>query len=311
MPAADQQKSSCPIYRGRFAPSPTGPLHFGSLVTALASYLRAKSQGGSWLVRIEDLDPPREMAGARAHILHTLEALELHWDEMVLYQSDRRDAYEAALAQLRERGSAYPCACSRSEILAAQLPDSAAAEPVYPGTCRGGLPSGRAPRAWRVLTTAEPIHFDDRLQGRQSQSLDQVCGDFVIRRADQLFAYQLAVVVDDADQGVTEVVRGCDLLDSTARQIHLQRLLHLPTPRYLHLPLALEPGGQKLSKQTGAPPVDRRKAGAALYDALAFLGQQPPSALRRDSAGQVLQWAEAHWNLDAVPRQRGCTVARP
>lgn len=308
MSASGSESSSGSPYRGRFAPSPTGPLHFGSLITALASFLRARSQQGVWLVRMEDLDPPREMPGAADEILRTLEALELHWDETVRYQSSRHEAYEAALAQLREQGRAYACGCTRSEIAAAQRGDQQGEEPVYPGTCRSGLAPGREPRAWRVLTHGEPIHFDDLLQGPQRHVLEQICGDFVVRRADQLFAYQLAVVVDDADQRITEVVRGCDLLDSTTRQIHLQRLLDLATPRYLHLPLVLDPTGVKLSKQTGATPVSRRHGATALHSALAFLGQKPPDELARASASEVLAWGQAHWDLGSVPRLHGCAA---
>ena len=302
MPASGRCASSRSEYIGRFAPSPTGPLHFGSLTTALASFLRAKSQRGRWLVRMEDLDRPREVAGAGDQILRTLEALGLEWDGNVMYQSRRQEAYDAALQQLRNLGWAYACGCTRREIAAAQ-PNGKIAEPVYPGTCRQGLPPGRAVRAWRVLTTAEPIHFEDLVQGNHSQVLERQCGDFVIRRADRLFAYQLAVVVDDAAQAVTEVVRGCDLLHSTARQIHLQRLLALPTPDYLHLPVATDAAGNKLSKQTGAAPIDPHQGGAALYAALKFLGQRPPQEMRRAAPAEVLCWAAEHWDLDLVPRQ--------
>lgn len=303
MPASGRSLSSRSEYIGRFAPSPTGPLHFGSLIAALASFLRAKSQQGRWLVRMEDLDRPREVAGAADHILRTLEALGLEWDGEVMYQSRHQVAYEAALQKLRNLGWAYPCGCTRSEIAAAQ-PDGTNNELVYPGTCRQGLLPGRAARAWRVRTTAEPIHFEDLLQGVQSQVLQRLCGDFVIRRADRLFAYQLAVVVDDAEQAITEVVRGCDLLDSTARQIHLQRLLALPTPDYLHLPVATDVAGNKLSKQTGAAPVDPRQGGAVLVAALQFLGQRPPQEMGRASPAEVLRWAAEHWRLSSVPRQR-------
>ena len=303
MPVSGRSQSSRSEYIGRFAPSPTGPLHFGSLIAALASFLRARSRQGRWLVRMEDLDRPREVAGAADHILRTLEALGLEWDGEVMYQSRRQEAYEAALQKLLNLRWAYPCGCTRQEIAAAQ-PDGANDELVYPGTCRQGLLPGRAARAWRVRTTAAPIHFEDLLQGAQSQVVERLCGDFVIRRADRLFAYQLAVVVDDAEQAITEVVRGCDLLDSTARQIHLQRLLALPTPDYLHLPVATDAAGSKLSKQTGAAPVDPRHGGAALYAALKFLGQWPPEELGRAAPPEVLRWAAEHWRLDRVPRQR-------
>ncbi len=294
-----------PAYRGRFAPSPTGPLHFGSLIAALASFLQARSQEGTWLVRIEDLDPPREVAGASSDILHTLEALGFEWEGDVLYQSQRDEAYQAALQSLLDRDRAYPCGCSRREIAALQDDPKAAAELYYPGTCRHGLAPGRQARAWRVLTDGRPITFEDRLQGLQRQQLDQTCGDFVIRRADGLFAYQLAVAVDDAAQHIREVVRGCDLLDSTPRQIHLQRLLGLATPDYVHVPVAMDRYGDKLSKQTGAAAIDPRRGAAYLTAALEFLGQSPPADLKRAVPREVLSWARAHWRLDAIPRQRG------
>lgn len=303
-------RSSTPSspYRGRFAPSPTGALHFGSLLAALTSYLCARSQQGTWLVRMEDLDPPREVAGAADDILRTLEALGLHWDEAVLYQSRRTEAYEAALQQLQQRGLAFPCACTRSEIAALQA-DSKQTEPVYPGTCRNGVPPGREPRTWRARISADPIEFVDRIQGPQSQRLDQACGDFVVRRADALFAYQLAVVVDDAEQGITDVVRGADLLDSTPRQIHLQRALGLSTPAYAHLPIAVDRHGQKLSKQSGAPPVQASHGGEALWQALHVLAQRPPATMRGAPAAELVAWAVAHWDESAVPRVTGIPVA--
>ena len=229
------------VYRGRFAPSPTGPLHFGSLIAAVGSYLEARSQDGVWLVRMEDLDPPRVMPGAAKHILHTLHAFGFDWDDPVVQQSMRSDAYHAALHRLRAEGLVYPCGCSRREIA-----DSAVRGiegPVYPGTCRAGLRDARAARALRVRTRDEPIGFTDAVQGEIVQSIAREIGDFVLYRADRVFAYQLAVVVDDAEQGITDVVRGSDLLLSTPRQIHLQRLLGLPTPRYLHLPVAVNADG--------------------------------------------------------------------
>jgi len=270
-------------YVGRFAPSPTGPLHFGSLVAALASWLDARAAGGQWLVRIDDLDRPREKQGAADAILKWLEAAGLHWDGEVIRQTARLERYREALERLERAGLTYWCGCSRREIADSALSIDGAR--IYPGTCREGLAPGRAPRAMRLRTESEPIVLADRVQGEISQSVAGEVGDFVLRRADGLFAYQLAVVVDDADQGVTDVVRGADLLDSTARQILLQRLLGLPEPRYLHVPVAVTAAGEKLSKQTGA-----REAHIEDFPrALEFLGQEPVS----DLAAAVRNWDPA------------------
>jgi glutamyl-Q tRNA(Asp) synthetase len=242
-------------YRGRFAPSPTGPLHFGSLVAAVGSFLEARSRGGEWLVRVEDLDPPREAAGAADLILRTLEAYGLHWDGELVFQSSRGELYQAALARLIETGAVYPCACSRREI-----GEASTMAGIYPGTCREGLPPGRPARAMRLRVGSRAVHFLDGVQGSVEQYLDTQVGDFVIQRADGLIAYQLAVVVDDAAQGVNAVVRGSDLLESTGRQMLLQRLLGLPPVDYVHLPVATDAVGAKLSKQTGASPLDERDA---------------------------------------------------
>jgi glutamyl-Q tRNA(Asp) synthetase len=312
-------------YRGRFAPSPTGPLHFGSLVAALGSYLDARAHGGQWLVRMEDLDPPREMPGAADAILKALEAHGLHWDGTVLRQSTRSAAYEAALAQLRRAGLLYPCCCTRKEIADSMLSFAVHADRgemplhdvlgdlgasramVYAGTCRNGLPSGRAPRAERVRVGQANIEFTDALQGPIRQSLADEVGDFVLRRADGLIAYQLAVVVDDAAQGITDVVRGADLLDSTARQIFLQRALGLPTPRHLHLPVAINALGEKLSKQTLAAPLANTTACRSLFAALEFLGHAPPAQSGRWAVDELLGWAVAAWDRTRLPRMR----ARP
>ena len=282
-------------YVGRFAPSPTGPLHFGSLVAALASWLDARAAGGIWRVRMEDLDRPRTQPGAAEEILRQLTAIGLAWDGEVLRQSGRDAAYGVALEALSRAGATYPCGCTRREIEDSTLaPDGAR---IYPGTCRDGLAPRRAPRATRVRTDPAPIAFVDRVQGPQSQSVEREVGDFVLRRADGLAAYQLAVVVDDAAQGITDVVRGADLLDSTARQILLQRLLGYPRPAYLHVPVAVSADGEKLSKQTGAP-----AAGAAdVPRALAFLGHAPPSGL---DLRTTLDWATMHWNPARIPRAR-------
>jgi len=280
-------------YRGRFAPSPTGPLHFGSLVAAVGSYLDAKHHNGIWLVRMEDLDTPRCVPGAADDILRTLQAFGLHSDEPVMYQSQRTATYEEALQQLQSIHATYPCCCTRREIA-----DSAfhgIEGPVYPGTCRNGLPDGREGRAWRVRTDDSPVRFEDELQGSIAQQLEKDIGDFVVKRADGLFAYQLAVVVDDAAQGITHVVRGADLLDSTPRQIYLQRLLKLTTPGYMHLPIAVNAAGEKLSKQTLAPAVSSDDAASTLLTVLTFLRQMPPDELRSGSVTEVLDWAIRHW----------------
>lgn len=299
----------CAVYRGRFAPSPTGALHFGSLVAAVGSFLEARTRGGAWLLRMEDLDRPREQPGARDAILRALDACGLAWDGPVATQSERGEAYHAALHRLTHAGAAFPCACSRREIA-----DSAVAGiegPVYPGTCRDGLPHGRRPRALRVLTAgAAPIAFTDALQGDVRQDVAADVGDFVIYRADRIVAYQLAVVVDDALQGITDVVRGADLLHSTPRQILLQRLLGLPTPRYVHLPVAVNAAGEKLSKQARAAALDPARPVAALARAMRFLGHPPPAGLEDASVGTFWQWALDAWRLERVPRAASI-VAEP
>ena len=321
-------------YHGRFAPSPTGPLHFGSLAAAVGSYLDARKHHGTWLVRMEDLDTPRCVPGAADDILYTLEAFGLCWDGEIIYQSRRIPAYEETLQQLRESGAAYPCCCTRKEIADSAL--HGIDGPVYPGTCRHGIPAGREGRAWRVRTdhsflppcrgkarmgveqsgrgVSTPslplplqgggnIQFDDALQGRVVQHLENEIGDFVIKRADGLFAYQLAVVVDDAFQNITHIVRGADLLHSTPRQIYLQRLLGLNTPAYMHLPIAVNSQGEKLSKQTLAPAIATDDVVVTLIAMLEFLRQQPPAELRQGSVEEVLGWAVANWQPE---RLKGC-----
>ncbi|HEX5339353.1 MAG TPA: tRNA glutamyl-Q(34) synthetase GluQRS [Gammaproteobacteria bacterium] len=283
---------SLSAYTGRFAPSPTGPLHFGSLIAALGSYLDARAHGGAWLLRMEDLDPPRELPGAGDAILRTLDTFGLHWDGPVLYQHTRLDAYRSGMTQLLENGDAFPCACTRSEIADSGL--SGIESPVYPGTCRNG-PGDRPARTVRVRVNEAPLGFEDSLQGSCNQNLQREIGDFVIRRADGHFAYQLAVVVDDAFQGITHVVRGADLLLSTPRQIHLQRLLRFATPIYMHLPVAVNAAGEKLSKQTGAEPLHDAEPGADLFRALTFLSQTPPAELNGATPHELLDWAVSHW----------------
>ncbi len=246
-------------YIGRFAPSPTGPLHAGSLVAALASYLDARAHGGTWLLRIEDIDEARTVSGAAEDIIATLAAFGMRSDGEIVWQSRRKALYEAAFAALGDR--VYPCACSRKEIADSRVALATDGAAIYPGTCRDGLSEGRQPRAWRLRVPergdpAAQISFNDRWQGAVSENLAEAVGDFVLRRADGFWAYQIAVVVDDAQQQVTDVVRGADLLESTARQIYLQQLLNVPTPRYLHVPVVANERGEKLSKQTGATALD-------------------------------------------------------
>lgn len=289
-------------YRGRFAPSPTGDLHLGSLLAAVASYLEARCRGGEWLVRIEDLDPPRTVPGAEGRILGVLAAHGFEWDGPVWRQSERQAVYETAFGQLRESGLIYPCACTRKEV--ASIARAGVDGPVYPGTCRHCLSAGRLPRAWRLRVDAGCVAFDDAVQGVCKQDLATDVGDFVIKRADGLFAYQLAVVVDDALQGVTDVVRGADLLDSTPRQCHLQQCLGIVPVRYAHVPVLANEHGEKLSKQTLASPLQPEHAARNLWLALCYLGQCPPVALAQGTVADCWQWARAHWLLDRVPRQR-------
>lgn len=286
------------MYRGRFAPSPTGPLHFGSLVAALASYLEARQQQGEWLLRMEDLDTPRNMPGAADAILRSLEAFGFEWDGPVAYQSERHDLYAAALARLQEDGLVYPCGCTRKEIADSAIHGIEGA--IYPGTCRSGLPPGKTARAWRIRAENRTIGFDDAIQGHVAQNLARDIGDFVLKRADGFYAYQLAVVVDDADQGITHVVRGADLLDSTPRQIYLQQVLGLPAMHYAHIPVVLNAQGEKLSKQTQAAAVDDRQPATQLWQALDFLQQSPPAAIRNAPLADIWQWADQNWQLSRI-----------
>lgn len=289
-------------YRGRFAPSPTGPLHFGSLLAALGSYLEARSRGGEWLVRMEDLDPPRELPGAADDILRTLEQYGFEWDGEVCYQSQRHEAYRAVLADLLKQGLAYRCDCSRREI-AARADQLGLPHGVYSGHCRHRRVSPHQQHAVRLLSEHPPIEFIDALQGAQVQDVEREVGDFILLRADGLFAYQLAVVVDDAAQQITHIVRGSDLLDSTPRQILLQKQLNHPQPHYLHLPLARNAQGQKLSKQSFAPAIDIHHAVPTLWQALQLLGQSPPEELSRADLDDLWDWAQRHWQASQIPRK--------
>ena len=295
-----------PRYRGRFAPSPTGPLHFGSLVAAMGSYLEAKSCRGEWLVRIENIDSPREVTGAAKEILDTLEALGMEWDGEVVYQDQRHEAYQAALTMLEQRSMVYPCTCSRKEIADSGIIHREAG--AYPGTCRAGLSDYRNSASLRVRTHDDPIEFKDALLGPVRQQLTSTTGDFVLRRADGIYTYQLAVVVDDAAQGITHVVRGSDLLDSTPRQIYLQHLLGYSTPTYMHLPLATNAQGEKLSKQTRAAAIDLSNPVAQLVSALEFLGQNPPADMVESSLASLWQWSLANWSLQRIPLSPLCSA---
>jgi glutamyl-Q tRNA(Asp) synthetase len=285
-------------YRGRFAPSPTGPLHLGSLVAALGSWLMARHAGGDWLVRVEDLDPPREVAGAAKAQLAALAAFGLEADEPVLWQGTRGDAYRAALDRLVAQGDAFPCRCSRADLAP------------FAGIHRACVPapSGRT-RAWRLRVPDAELAFEDRVRGRFAQSLARDVGDFVLRRSDGPWAYQLAVVVDDAAQGITEVVRGADLLDSTPRQVHLQRRLGLPTPTYAHLPLVLDAGGAKLGKSLGAGAVDATDPLPALRAAYALLGQPAAALPARGPVAAALERARSNFDPARIPATD--TVLRP
>ena len=290
---ADAPSGQSPVC-GRFAPSPTGPLHFGSLVAALGSLLNARRRGGRWLVRIEDLDTPRNADGAVDSILRDLERLAMLWDGEIMYQSKRADAYAEALDSLADRGWTFECGCSRRDLV----------DGVYPGTCRGGLPSGRPARSVRLRVEAASLGFHDAIQGLTTQCPEKEVGDFVVLRADGVVAYHLAVVVDDAEQEISEVVRGCDLLESTPRQILVQRALGIPTPEYAHLPIAVDTDERKLGKQNLARPIAAGPPGAMLVDALEFLGQGPPRELARTPAAEIVSWATACWDPARVPRRR-------
>jgi glutamyl-Q tRNA(Asp) synthetase len=291
------------MYIGRFAPSPTGPLHFGSLVAAVASYCDARKNHGKWLLRMEDLDRPRTVYGAADTILQQLESFGFEWDGPVVYQSQRDSFYNEALETLNAKQLIYPCTCTRKEI--ADSSSIVGIEGViYPGTCLQQPIKPDAPIAWRIKTNDIKISFIDKVQGDIHQTLNSDIGDFILKRADGLFAYQLAVVVDDALQGITHVVRGADLLNSTPRQIYLQRLLNYTTPQYAHVPVACNAAGEKLSKQTLAAAIDTSKTSFNLVQALDFLGQSPPANLLTENVNAIWQWAFANWQLPAVPQSK-------
>ena len=293
------------VYTGRFAPSPSGPLHAGSLLTAVASYVDARSHGGRWLVRMEDIDPLREIPGADRHILHTLEQHALYWDDEVMYQSTRSAQYQAVLEELHVRQLTYRCRCNRARL--------ASLGHCYDGYCRSHPPADELPVAIRLKVSQLPdgeqlaavITFKDRIQGLVKADLSTDSGDFVIHRKDGLFAYQLAVVVDDIAQGITDIVRGSDIVEATPRQLFLTAILRAAPLHYAHLPVLLGTDGQKLSKQNHAPALDTTTPSANLCAALDKLGQKPPRTLAAEAPATVLSWAVANWSLDAIPRQAG------
>lgn len=281
------------VYIGRFAPSPTGPLHFGSLMTAVASFIEARQKGGQWLIRIEDIDTPRTVPGASQLILSTLAQLNLQADDTVVYQSQRHTYYQAYLEKLNQQKLLYPCICSRKRLNGQ----------IYDGRCRQQTISLQQPHALRVKTEFQLIGFTDELQGQYQQNLTEAVGDFIVKRRDNLFAYQLTTVVDDALQGITHVVRGNDLLDITGRQLYLQQLLQLPTPNYCHLPIALDINGRKLSKQNHAPAVDGQQGVPLLCKILTVFNQHPPDFLWQSSLTHFWEWAIANWDKRKIQGQ--------
>lgn len=286
-------------YQGRFAPSPSGALHLGSLLTAVGSFLHARHHHGCWRVRIEDLDRPRVLAGASAAILNTLEYFGMQWDGEVLYQSQRLAYYAEVLEQLRQQHQVYPCVCTRQQL----------AGKIYNGRCRAGIPESNQAHAWRLQVAGE-IQFQDEIQGKFSQDLSRELGDFILKRRDGIFAYQLAVVVDDALQGMTHIVRGADLLDNTPRQIYLQQLLNYPTPHYAHLPLLLDEHGRKLSKQNHAAPIAAQRPQKLLWQVLKLLGQNPPENLLDANLSEFWAHSILHWKVQNIPQQLSISVCQ-
>ncbi len=287
-------KHTSTIYKGRFAPSPTGAMHFGTLLAAVGSYLQAKKNNGEWIIRMEDVDLTRKVAGADSDILHTLEAFGFEWQGEVLYQSTQNEYYENTLQQLIKQSLVFPCLCTRKQL-------AETGSTIYPGICRQHQLPEKNAHALRLITQDINITFHDTIMGQQSQNMALQCGDFIIKRRDGLFAYQLAVVVDDAMQGISEIVRGTDLLDSTPRQIYLQQLLGYHTPTYCHLPLAVDASGNKISKSEGAAKVDIKNKENLLCEALKFLGQKPASDLSGCGINDIWCWAIENWNIHLVP----------
>lgn len=287
-------------YRGRFAPSPTGPVHYGTLVAAVGSYLQAKKNHGEWFVRIDDVDTGRVVDGADYDILHTLECFGFEWNGEVIYQTQQIENYQQALDQLKSQSLVFPCLCSRKQLVRTT-------SDIYPGTCRHRSLPEKKEHALRVLSQDINIGFDDIVMGQQVQNIKQQCGDFIIKRRDGLFAYQLAIVVDDAIQDISEVVRGADLLSSTHRQIYLQQLLNYPTPGYCHLPLAVDETGNKISKSEQATKVEINNKEKLLVSTFNFLGQHPPKDLVKSQLTDIWSWAIEHWNIKKVPKTENIT----
>lgn len=289
-------------YRGRFAPSPTGELHWGSLFNALASYLQARSQQGEWLLRIDDLDPSRTQQQSTDAILFALDHFGLHWDGTIHYQSQHTESYQAALSHLHNNNHLYPCSCSRRQLkryhsLNPEAPD-------YPGICRNKIVDIAKQHAIRIKTHQTPIRLCDPLQGKHEQILSETCGDFIVFRSDRITAYHLASVVDDFNMGITQAIRGFDLLQSSIQQHYLQQLLHYPAPQYIHLPIIVDATGTKLSKQTGAAPITLNQPSKTLYRLLLQLNQNPPSVLQYESQETVLAWAIKNWTISHL---KGCS----
>ena len=294
--------NTIPTYRGRFAPSPTGALHFGSLIAAVGSYLEAKSHNGEWLIRIENLDKPREIPTASYEILKSLEILGMEWDHEVIYQDQRKHVYENILTTLNKSELTYPCICTRKEIADSSI--IGISGQIYAGTCRNNMKDKNISGAIRIKTDNNIIEFKDAIHGLISQRLKSETGDFILRRSDRIYAYQLAVVVDDAIQGITNVVRGADLLDSTPRQIYLQKLLGYPTPLYMHLPVAVNNQGEKLSKQTKAAFINISNPVKQLIEVVNFLDQEPPIELLRDNVSSFWKWAIENWHPEKIHKKR-------
>lgn len=288
-----------PGYIGRFAPSPTGPLHFGSLVTALGSWLDARANKGTWLLRIEDIDPPREHAGAADSIKGTLDALGLHWDGEVIFQGQRLAYFDRALELLAEKQLLYRCVCSRKSIRKT-VGETGQTAGIYPGTCLNRALENGQVHSLRIKTSGVHIEYADRIYGNFTENLATRCGDFIVKRRNGQHAYQLAVVVDDFQQAITHVVRGADLLDNTGRQAYLQSVLGYPRPAYMHLPVVLNSAGQKLSKQTGAHPLADGTLSDSLFSALTFLHQNPPAQLSKALNSEILEWAMANWRPSLI-----------
>jgi len=286
-----------PLYKGRFAPSPTGAVHYGTLIAAVGSYLQARTNRGQWYLRIDDIDRTRKIEGADTAIIKTMESFGFEWDGEIVYQSSQTEYYQQALEQLMSHSLVFPCLCSRKQLAESH-------SEVYPGTCRNRqLPESKQ-HALRIRAKNIDISFNDAVMGPQQQNIEKQCGDFIIKRRDGLFAYQLAIVVDDAMQNITEIVRGADLLASTPRQIYLQQLLHYPTPDYCHLPLAVDAAGNKISKSAGATRININNREKLLLSVLDFLGQQPPDELAKCTLNDIWAWAIKHWKLSLVPTDK-------